>query len=466
MGLTINNSATLSLLTTIGNISNKQNDLLNQLTTNKKINKGSDNPAGLVALTNLNSELTSVNAALDNGQRADSMLSVADGALNQMGVLLDQIQSLAAASTSSSGLSAAELAANQAQIDQAVSSIDKIVGSTSFNGKKLLDGTQGVTVTGVDATKIGDVKVYSRNSESTSTNVTVAVTGTATKATSTGYATTSATAATTISITGKLGTAIINIATGENLSSIADKIQSTAAQTGVTASATAANTNLSLISSDYGKSSFILVQNLSGDSTNFTNKTKTTGADAQVSVNGQQANVDGLGVNFNAGGVSVSFSLATGFTTGSSSFTVGDGGATFQLGTDSSTRATIGINAMFSNMLGSTSLGGYLSSVVGGGANSLTADPAKAVQIIKEAVQQVALARGRVGGFQKYMVGTSMDALKTTKQALTDATDSIDAVDYAQTTSELNRQQVLMNAAVSLLGIANSQSQSVLSLLK
>jgi flagellin len=158
-------------------------------------------------------------------------------------------------------------------------------------------------------------------------------------------------------------------------------------------------------------------------------------------------------------------SLATGFTTGSTSFTVGDGGATFQLGTDSSTQATLGISAMFSNMLGSASLG-YLSSVVGGGSHSLTADPTKAVEITKQAVQQIALARGRVGGFQKYMVGTSMNALKATQQALSDATDSINAVDYAQATSELNRQQVLMNAAVSLLGIANNQSQSILSLLR
>lgn len=465
MGLTINNSATLSLLTTIGNISSKQNTLLNQLTTNQKINKGSDDPAGLVALTNLSSELTSVNAALDNGQRADSMLSVADGAMQQLGTLLDQIQTLAAASTSGSGLSNAELAANQAQIDQAVSSIDKIVGSTGFDGKKLLDGTQAIGVTGVDATKVGDVKVYSRNSQSTSTTVSVAVTAAATKAKSTGYAVTSATTATSISITGNLGTAIINIGAGENLSSIAQKIQDTSAQTGVTASATAANTNLSLLSTDYGKASYILVQNLSGDSTNFTGKTKTTGTDAQVSINGQQANVDGLGVNFNAGGVSLSFTLDSGFTTGSTSFVVGDGGATFQLGTDASTQATLGISAMFSNMLGSADLG-YLSSVVGGGANSLTTDPTKAVQIIKQAVQQVALMRGRVGGFQKYMVGTSMSALQATKQALSDASDNINAVDYAATSSELNRQQVLMNAAVSLLGIANSQSQSVLSLLR
>jgi len=469
MGLTVNSSQTLSLLNIINNIYARQNTLMSQLSTGRMINKGSDNPAGLIAVTNLNAELTDVNAAIDNGQRADAMLSVAGGALGQVASLLDEIESLAAASTSQAGLSAAELAANQAQIDQAVSSIDRIIRTTGFNGKKLLDGTLAIGTTGVDSTKISDVRVYSRDSVATSASIVVTLDAAATKAVKSGYATTSATAATTILITGNLGTATIDIASGENLSSVAAKINDASAQTGVAASATASNNNLSLLSTTYGSDAFVSVQNLSGDSTNFADLAKTSGTDAEVTVNGQTASVDGLNVNFNGGGISLSFTLTEdyndGTVSGAETFQVTDGGATFQLGTDSTTRTTLGIPGLNSHMLGSSDVG-YLSSIKSGGAHSLTEDPAGAVSVIKKAVQQVALAQGRVGSFQKFQIGTSVNALQAAKESLTQAVGNIQDVDYAQVTAEMGRQQVLMQAAISLLGIANSQSQSILSLLR
>src|SRR6185295_3469173 len=104
------------------------------------ISRGADDPAGLIAVNSLSAELTAVDSAIANGQRANSVLATADGALNEINSLLSQIESLAASSTSSGGLSAAEISANQSQIDAALSSINRIVSVTSFNGKKLLDG--------------------------------------------------------------------------------------------------------------------------------------------------------------------------------------------------------------------------------------------------------------------------------------------------------------------------------------
>ena len=137
MALTVTNTESLRLLSIINNISQSQTSTLERLSTGLKINKGADDPAGLIALTSLQAELTAVDAAIDNGQRADAILSVADGALQEVNNLLLDIESLAAASTSSGGLSAAEIAANQAQIDAAVDSIDRIIRTTSFNGKWL-----------------------------------------------------------------------------------------------------------------------------------------------------------------------------------------------------------------------------------------------------------------------------------------------------------------------------------------
>ena len=164
--------------------------------------------------------------------------------------------------------------------------------------------------------------------------------------------------------------------------------------------------------------------------------------------------------------LSVTFNLPESFnqTTGTSSFTVTTGGATFQLGTDSTTRATIGIDGLYSQQLGSGSLG-YLSSLKSGGAYSLLTDPNQAATIAAEAAEQVAKAQGRIGGFQRFQVGTALNQMNATKEGLSSALSTIRDVDYASETAELNRQSVLLQSAISLLGLANQQSGQVLSLL-
>lgn len=467
MALTVTNTNSLSLLNILNRTSNAQSETLQRLSTGSKINKGSDNPAGLIASRALQTELTAAEGAIANNQRTDSMLSVADKALNEVSSLITEIKSLATQSANKDGISNDELAANQSQIDSALSAIDRIVGSTQFNGKKLLDGSLGINVSGVDGTKISDLKVFSRDPNA-STALDVAVGTAATKATLS-LATTSASSNTSISIQGKTGTAVIDIQAGENLSSVLAKINAATAQTGVAASANASATSLSLKSSDYGSAAFVRVSVLSGDSTNI-HAGNDSGSDAAVTVNGQTASVDGLNVNYTANGVSVSFNLTSGYNdgtvTGNESFTVeNSGGATFQLGTSANTRSSIGLDGMFTQQLGS-STDGYLSSLRGGGANSLLNDPTQAAKIASQAADQIAKVQGRLGGFQKFQVKTAMNQQVATKESLTSALSTIQDVDYASETAQLNKQNVLLQSAISLLGLANQQSSSILSLLR
>lgn len=463
MGITVTNINTLSLLNILNRTSSAQSESLTRLSTGSRINSGKDDPAGLIALRSLDSELTAVNAAVTNNQRTDAMLSVADKSLGEVSNLLNQIQTLAVASANSSALSADEIAANQSQIDEALSAIDRIIGTTEFNGKKLLDGSQAINVSGVDGTKITDLRVFGRQSDSN--NLTVSLTQSASQAQIT-LATTSATADTSFEVRGKDGSVVIEVLAGENLSSIEAKIDAAVAQTGV--SAITSGANLRLRSADYGSSAFVRVNVISGDSTNI-QAGSDSGRDAIVTVNGQNAAVDGLNVNYSANGLSLSFNLTEGYNngtvTGSESFSVTDGGATFQLGTDSSTRATIGIDGLFSSQLGSADVG-YLSSLKGGGANSLLNNPNQAVQIARAAAGQLAKAQGRLGGFQKFQVQTALAQQVATKEGLTSAISTIKDVDYATETAELNKQNVLLQSAISLLGVANQQSSQILSLLR
>ncbi|HKQ49253.1 MAG TPA: flagellin [Phycisphaerae bacterium] len=465
MGLTVTNVNTLSLLNILNRTTANQSATLAQLATGFKINKGADDPAGLIAVQSLSSELTGVEAAIANGQRAKSFATTADGALTEVSSLLNQIQSLAAKSTSSGALSAAEIAANQAQIDSAIDSIDRIVRTTSFNGKRLLDGQLSIRATATLPAEVTDVKVYSRPSSTANQTFAVNVTtpGTVASATLTTVASAALSAA-SFSITGALGTATIAVTDTDTLAQIRDKIIAAAADTGVSASLNAGQIRIQ--SRSYGSAAFVQASYISGD-VDFNNVAYTAGNNAVVTVNGQNAAADGLRVSFNSNGTSGEFVLtAAGNVAGTAgNITISGGGATFQLGTESNTQSTIGLNPLFSQNLGD-SVTGYLSTIKSGGVNSLTTNANNAVNVTRAAIMQVATAQGRIGGFQKYQVETVLNSLGATQEALESARSTIRDVDFAKATAELSRQNVLLQSGISLLGVASQQTSQILGLLR
>ena len=120
---------------------------------------------------------------------------------------------------------------------------------------------------------------------------------------------------------------------------------------------------------------------------------------------------------------------------------------------------------MNSVKLGGGDSGGFLSDLRGGKSASLNNDAGTALKVIKKAITDVATERGRIGAFQKFQVRPSINSLETQKGGLTKATSVIGDTDFAVATAELTRQQVLIQAGISLLGIANQQSEQILSLL-
>ncbi|MEW6252183.1 MAG: flagellin [Planctomycetota bacterium] len=461
MALTVNNLGTLSLLNILNRTSIAQENVLHRMATGSKINRGSDDPAGLVALTNLDAELISVDAGIASNQRTDAVLGVADDALGQLASILADVQRLANNTANDAALTADEKAANQAQIDDALASIDRIIANTEFNGKKLLDGTLGIHTTVANAGTITDVKVYSRKSGTTDAALAVKVQTAASNALVNSVMTTSTSEATSFSVQGKLGTAVISVLSTENLSSVAYKIVQAKNQTGV--SAVLSGTHLNLWSTTKGSAAFVRTQLITGSG--VTNGSD-TGVDAVVLVNGQSTAVDGTHVTYNGGGIGVSFEIGTLGAGSTTTLTVkGSGGATFQLGTTADTRATIGIDGVYTYQLGDAT-NGYLATLRSGESNSLLTDPTQAAEIARVATRQIAQLQGRIGGFQKFQVRTSLNSLTDTKEGLAKAKGVINDVDYAIESAELNRQNILLQSAMSLLGLANQQASQVLALLR
>ena len=93
-------------------------------------------------------------------------------------------------------------------------------------------------------------------------------------------------------------------------------------------------------------------------------------------------------------------------------------------------------------------------------------DPLSAANIVNEAIDQVTSLRGRLVAFQKTIVDTNIRSLNDALVNLTDAESAIRDADFASETAALTRAQVLVQAGTSVLAIANSNPQNVLSLLR
>jgi len=125
---------------------------LERLSTGLRINRAADGPAGLIASQNLRAEQSGLKSAISNAERADQVANIAEGGLTEVSSLLTELQGLVTSSANSAGLSAEEKEANQLQIDSILQTIDRLAESTSFQGKKLLNGSFDYDTTGVAAT--------------------------------------------------------------------------------------------------------------------------------------------------------------------------------------------------------------------------------------------------------------------------------------------------------------------------
>ncbi len=123
---------------------------LEKLSTAQRINRGSDDPAGLIASENLRAVLGSLESQVRSLLRADHVATVADGALAGTSDLLIEANGLAVTAANSAGLSDGEKQAIQMQIDSILAAVDSTAGTTTFNGDPLLDGTATLTAGGAN----------------------------------------------------------------------------------------------------------------------------------------------------------------------------------------------------------------------------------------------------------------------------------------------------------------------------
>jgi flagellin len=470
-----------------------QNKLLNssleRLSTGLRINRGADDPAGLIASENLRSEKAALNAAIGNAQRAEQVANVAEGGLQEINALLLELQSLVGQSANDAGISPEEKEANQLQVDSILQTIDRIANSTSFNGSKLLNGNFDYTIEGVtNFDQIADLSVQSaRLSDEVGSEISVTIDVTQSAQTAEVYLSTGATLANggngsiTLEVTGTEGVQQFTFASGTAQADIIAAINTFSEALGVSAIQNATDTDMvEFRSQTFGSSEFVRVKILEGTAADLvfdapagsaSQDLKDYGRDATVLINGNQATTDGLKARVATDGFDVTINIdgttALNTNTGTATFKITGGGADFNLApkVNLASKVSLGIETVTTGNLGDQ-IDGFLSALKSGGtANVVNGNLSKAQRIVDQAIKQNASLRGRLGAFTKNVVGSTINNLGVTLENTAAAESVIRDTDFAFETAALTRQQIMAQAATQSLALANTQPQSVLSLL-
>src|SRR5438445_11891775 len=93
---------------------------LQRLSSGLKINRGADDPAGLIASEGLRSEIAGLDQAIGNSSRASNVISTAEANLSEIASLLNNVKQLVVEAANSGALSREDIAANPSQLDPAV----------------------------------------------------------------------------------------------------------------------------------------------------------------------------------------------------------------------------------------------------------------------------------------------------------------------------------------------------------
>ena len=249
-----------------------------------------------------------------------------------------------------------------------------------------------------------------------------------------------------------------------------------------TASSLSGGTNgvMTFSSSEFGKSSFVDINVLTSGSSFASNvydgatlALRKAGTDIVARINGQTAVGNGLKASISNQllNASITFNESNNVALTNAKVTITGGGSLFQIGQDVSTGGQIGvgIEAVNTSRLGGNV--GKLFELGSGGGKSLldvgsgvTGD--KLVSIITDARNRVNTLRSRLGSLQKNVIETNISSLGVALEKISDARSSIADTDYATETATLTKAQILNQAGISALQIANSAPQQVLSLLR
>ncbi len=154
----ISNSAALFAQQNLNSANVQSESSIAKLSSGKAIIKASDDVSGLAIGTTLSTTVSTLRTVLTSASQASSLLSIADGGLQNITDILSRQKSLAVQANTGT-VSDNERAFLNQEFQNLVSEINRIVTYTTFNGINLLDGSIAgdANVTVSDPAAVGDI---------------------------------------------------------------------------------------------------------------------------------------------------------------------------------------------------------------------------------------------------------------------------------------------------------------------
>lgn len=229
---------------------------------------------------------------------------------------------------------------------------------------------------------------------------------------------------------------------------------------------------LAIYSVDFGSDAFVSVQALG--ETHFkvvdffgNESERQTGCDVVALINNNIATGSGSAASIRTNDLDMTVWIDPMLSSGSVfGFRITGGGALMQLGpyANSDNQIRIALKDIHVTNLGGPS--GTLSELRSEGGKDLRTDTTGAYKIVSEAIEEISFLRGLIGTVQKYQIETGMEQMSDMLEISSGAYSDLVDTDFAVASSELTRKELLMQAAISVMGTTQDVNRQILSLLQ
>ncbi|MBW3694406.1 flagellin [Vibrio sp. T187] len=163
MAITVNtNVSALVAQRNLSSATDMLNQSLERLASGSRINSAKDDAAGLQISNRLEAQMSGLDVAVRNANDGISIMQTAEGAMNETTNIMQRMRDLALQSANGSN-SQAERTALQEEISALNDELNRIAETTSFGGKKLLNGAFGSTAFQIGASSGEAVQVQLKN---------------------------------------------------------------------------------------------------------------------------------------------------------------------------------------------------------------------------------------------------------------------------------------------------------------
>ncbi|MFC5540564.1 flagellin [Ureibacillus suwonensis] len=389
---------------------------LEKLSSGYKINRAGDDAAGLAISEKMRGQIRGLDMASKNSQDAISLIQTAEGALNETHAILQRMRELAVQSANDTNVSQ-DREALQQEIEQLTKEIDRIADTTEFNTQKLLNG--GFK---------GTFQIGANEGQNIKLNINQM-----------GAAALGLTATSTIQE---------NVTAANKLQDGTYKVSGTYVY----------DTNGNQVAKVSGQNIFINGQ----ASYSFTNVKGSVSAGSIITVTDGEATLkaklSGEAKKLAAGTYEIVGNKVYKDKTEVGSVTGGT--ATITIGSE-----TVTVNASGLGLSGTLSDSGVKEFKINGVEVSTREQAAATISTIDEAIKLVSNQRSALGAVQNRLEHT-INNLGTASENLTAAESRIRDTDMAKEMMEFTKNNILMQAAQSMLAQANQQPQGVLQLLQ